>query len=324
MLANTVRIAEPRQCLLYTKKRVGMKKVYPDAATALAGIVKDGQTIAVGGFGLCGIPEALIEALRDSGVKNLTAISNNAGVDGFGLGQLLTTRQIKKMISSYVGEKKEFERQFLRSEESRVGKECRSRWWRDWSSDVCSSDLVDGFGLGQLLTTRQIKKMISSYVGENKEFERQFLAGELELEFAPQGTLAEKLRAGGAGIPAFYVRTGVGTLIAEGKETREFDGRVYVMERALVPEVSLVKAWKADKSGNLIFRRTARNFNPAVAMAGRITVVEVEEIVETGTFDPDAVHLPGIYVHRIVLNAHPEKRIEQRTLTPTVAKKEGA
>jgi 3-oxoacid CoA-transferase subunit A len=238
-----------------------VNKIYPSAAKALEGIVRDGQLLAVGGFGLCGIPEALIDALCASGVKNLTVISNNAG--------------------------------------------------------------VDGFGLGKLLDTRQITKMISSYVGENKEFERQFLAGELQLEFTPQGTLAEKLRAGGAGIPAFYVRTGVGTLIAEGKETREFDGRVYVMERALLPEVSLVKAWKADKSGNLLFRRTARNFNPAVAMAGKITVVEVEEIVETGTFDPDSVHLPGIYVHRIVLNAHPEKRIEQRTITTTSAKKEG-
>jgi len=230
-----------------------MRKVYPTAAAALQGIVRDGQLLAVGGFGLCGIPEALIAALRDSGVKDLTVISNNAG--------------------------------------------------------------VDGFGLGMLLETRQIKKMISSYVGENKEFERQFLAGELELEFTPQGTLAEKLRAGGAGIPAFFTRTGVGTVVAEGKELREFDGHTYVMEHALLPEVSLVKAWKADHSGNLIFRRTARNFNPAVAMAGRITVVEVEEIVETGTFDPDAVHLAGIYVHRIVLNAHPEKRIEKRTLS---------
>ena len=230
-----------------------MNKIYPSAAAALQGVVKDGQLLAVGGFGLCGIPEALIDALCASGVKDLTVISNNAG--------------------------------------------------------------VDGFGLGKLLETRQITKMISSYVGENKEFERQFLAGELKLEFTPQGTLAEKLRAGGAGIPAFYVRTGVGTLIAEGKETREFDGHQYILEKALVPEVSLVKAWKADKSGNLIFRRTARNFNPAVAMAGKITVVEVEEIVETGSFDPDAVHLPGIYVHRIVLNATPEKRIEQRTVT---------
>jgi 3-oxoacid CoA-transferase subunit A len=230
-----------------------VNKIFPSAAVALEGIVHDGQLLAVGGFGLCGIPEALIQALRDSGARDLTVISNNAG--------------------------------------------------------------VDGFGLGKLLETRQISKMISSYVGENKEFERQYLAGELQLEFTPQGTLAEKLRAGGAGIPAFYTRTGVGTQVAEGKETREFDGHVYVMERALVPEVSLVKAWKADKSGNLVFRRTARNFNPAVAMAGKITVVEVEEIVETGSFDPDAVHLPGIYVHRIVLNAHPEKRIEKRTIT---------
>jgi 3-oxoacid CoA-transferase subunit A len=228
-----------------------MNKVYPSAAKALEGIVRDGQLLAVGGFGLCGIPEALIEALKDSGVKDLTVVSNNAG--------------------------------------------------------------VDGFGLGKLLETRQIRKMISSYVGENKEFERQYLAGELELEFTPQGTLAEKLRAGGAGIPAFFTRTGVGTLVAEGKETREFDGKTYVLERALLPEVSLGKAWKADKSGNLIFRRTARNFNPAVIMAGRISVVEVEEIVDTGTFDPDAVHLPGIYVNRLVLNATPEKRIEKRT-----------
>ncbi|MDZ7589621.1 MAG: CoA transferase subunit A [Rubrivivax sp.] len=228
-----------------------MKKIYPSAAAALAGIVHDGQLLAVGGFGLCGIPEALIDALRDSGAKDLTVVSNNAG--------------------------------------------------------------VDGFGLGKLLETRQIRKMISSYVGENKEFERQYLAGELELEFTPQGTLAERLRAGGAGIPAFFTRTGVGTLVAEGKEVREFDGRTYVMERALVPDVALGKAWKADVSGNLIFRRTARNFNPAAIMAGRISVVEVEQIVPVGTFDPDAIHLPGIYVHRIVLNATPEKRIEKRT-----------
>jgi len=232
-----------------------MNKVYPSAAEALKGLVKDGQLMAVGGFGLCGIPEALIAALRDSGVKNLTVISNNAG--------------------------------------------------------------VDGFGLGQLLETRQIKKMISSYVGENKEFERQYLAGELELEFTPQGTLAEKLRAGGAGIPAFFTRTGVGTLVAEGKETREFDGHVYVMERSLNPEVSLVKAYKADKSGNLVFRRTARNFNPAAAMAGKATVVEVEHLVEVGEIDPDDVHLPGIYVTRIVVNANPEKRIEKRTTRPS-------
>ncbi len=234
-----------------------MNKIYPSAAAALQGIVKDGQLLAVGGFGLCGIPEALIDALRDSGVKNLTVISNNAG--------------------------------------------------------------VDGFGLGKLLNTRQIAKMISSYVGENKEFERQYLAGELKLDFTPQGTLAEKLRAGGAGIPAFFTKTGVGTIVADGKETREFDGQQYVMELALNPDVSLVKAWKADKSGNLLFRRTARNFNPNVAQAGKITVVEVEEIVETGTFDPDQVHLPGIFVHRIVLNATPEKRIEQRTVTKTAA-----
>ncbi|MFO0443211.1 MAG: CoA transferase subunit A [Betaproteobacteria bacterium] len=228
-----------------------MNKIYPSAAAALDGIVRDGQLLAVGGFGLCGIPEALIDALRDSGAKNLTAISNNAG--------------------------------------------------------------VDGFGLGKLLATRQITKMISSYVGENKEFERQYLAGELQLEFTPQGTLAEKLRAGGAGIPAFFTKTGVGTLVAEGKETREFDGELYVMERSLVPDVSLGKAWKADRSGNLVFRRTARNFNPAVIMAGRVSVVEVEEIVETGSLDPDAIHLPGIHVHRLVLNATPEKRIEKRT-----------
>ncbi len=230
-----------------------MKKVYPDAASALAGVVRDGQTIAVGGFGLCGIPEALIAALRDSGVQNLTAISNNAG--------------------------------------------------------------VDGFGLGQLLATRQIKKMIASYVGENKEFERQYLADELELEFTPQGTLAEKLRAGGAGIPAFFTKTGVGTIVADGKEVREFDGDHYVMERSLVADVSLVKAWKADPTGNLIFRKTARNFNPNVAMAGKITIVEVEQLVATGELDPDSVHTPGIFVHRIIVNAQPEKRIEQRTVS---------
>ncbi len=230
-----------------------MNKIFSSAKAALADIAKDNQTIAVGGFGLCGIPEALIAALRDSGVKNLTCISNNAG--------------------------------------------------------------VDGFGLGLLLETRQIKKMISSYVGENKEFERQYLAGELELEFTPQGTLAEKLRAGGAGIPAFFTRTGVGTLVAEGKETREFDGQVYVMERGLNPDVALVKAHTADKSGNLVFRRTARNFNPACAMAGKMTVVEVEHLVEVGEIDPDDVHLPGIYVHRIVVNTNPEKRIEKRTLS---------
>jgi 3-oxoacid CoA-transferase subunit A len=239
-----------------------MKKVFSSAAAALAGVVADGQLLAVGGFGLCGIPEALIDALRASGHKQLTVISNNAG--------------------------------------------------------------VDGFGLGKLLETRQIKKMISSYVGENKEFERQYLAGELELEFTPQGTLAEKLRAGGAGIPAFFTRTGVGTMVAEGKEARQFDGHTYIMERALVPDVSLVKAWKADTSGNLVFRLTARNFNPAVAMAGKVTIVEVEEIVPVGAIAPDDVHLPGIYVHRIVRNATPEKRIEKRTVTENVTHKAGA
>ena len=229
-----------------------MKKVFPDAASAIAGIVKDGHTIAVGGFGLCGIPEALIAAVRDSGVGNLTAISNNAG--------------------------------------------------------------VDGFGLGLLLGTRQIKKMIASYVGENKEFERQYLAGELELEFTPQGTLAEKLRAGGSGIPAFFTKTGVGTIVADGKDIRNFDGEDYVLERSLVADVSLVKAWKADRSGNLVYRKTARNFNPNVAMAGKITIVEVEELVEVGEIDPDQVHTPSIFVHRIIVNAHPEKRIEQRTV----------
>jgi len=230
-----------------------LNKLYPSATAALDGLVADGHTLAVGGFGLCGIPEALIAALRDSGRKQLTVISNNAG--------------------------------------------------------------VDGFGLGQLLTTRQIKKMISSYVGENKEFERQYLGGELELEFTPQGTLAEKLRAGGAGIPAFFTKTGVGTIVAEGKELREFDGETYVMEKALKADVSLVKAWKADKAGNLVFRKTARNFNPMIAAAGKVCVAEVEELVETGALDPDQIHTPGIYVDRLVVNAAPEKRIEQRTVS---------
>ncbi len=232
---------------------MALSKRYSDTHAALVDLVADGQTLAVGGFGLCGIPEALIAALRDSGVKDLTVISNNAG--------------------------------------------------------------VDGFGLGQLLTTRQIRKMISSYVGENKEFERQYLGGELELEFNPQGTLAERLRAGGAGIPAFFTRTGYGTIVAEGKETRRFDdGHWYVLETALKADVALVKAWKADEAGNLVFRKTARNFNPACAMAGRVCVAEVEELVPTGTIDPDQVHLPGIYVDRIVVNPTPEKRIEQRTV----------
>lgn len=226
-------------------------KIHPSAASALAGVVADGQTLAVGGFGLCGIPEALIAALRDTGVTGLTCVSNNAG--------------------------------------------------------------VDGFGLGLLLETRQIKKMISSYVGENKLFAQQYLSGELELEFAPQGTLAERLRAGGAGIPAFFTATGVGTVVADGKEVREFDGRKYVMERGIVADVALVKAWKADEAGNLIYRKTARNFNPMCATAGKVTIAEVEEIVPVGSLDPDQIHTPGIFVQRLVLNATPEKRIEQRT-----------
>jgi len=229
-----------------------INKLYPSAAAALEGVVSDGMTLAVGGFGLCGIPEALITALRDSGAKNLTAISNNAG--------------------------------------------------------------IDNFGLGLLLQTRQIRKMVSSYVGENKEFERQYLSGELELEFTPQGTLAEKLRAGGAGIPAFFTRTGYGTLVAEGKETRQFDGEWYVMERSLRADVALVKAWKADTAGNLIYRKTARNFNPMMATAGKLCIAEVEHLVPAGELDPDHIHTPGIYVKRLVVNATPEKRIEQRTV----------
>ena len=233
-------------------REVDMNKLYSNATLALQDVVQNGQTIAVGGFGLCGIPEALIEALKQTGVNDLTCISNNAG--------------------------------------------------------------VDDFGLGKLLQTKQIKKMISSYVGENKEFERQYLNGELEVELTPQGTLAEKLRAGGAGIPAFFTQTGVGTLIAEGKEQRDFDGKPYILENSLTADVALVKAYKADKAGNLIFRKTARNFNPECAMAGKFTVVEVEHVVEIGELDPDDIHLPGIYVNRIILNATPEKRIEQLTV----------
>lgn len=229
-----------------------VNKVYSSAKDALQDVVQDGQTLAVGGFGLCGIPESLIAALKQTGVKNLTCISNNAG--------------------------------------------------------------VDGFGLGLLLESKQIKKMIASYVGENKEFERQFLSGELEVELTPQGTLAEKLRTGGAGIPAFFTVTGVGTLIAEGKEEREFNGKPYILENSLTADIALVKAYKADTAGNLIFRKTAQNFNPVCAMAGKVCIVEVEEIVEIGALDPDQIHLPGIYVNRIVLNATPEKRIEQLTL----------
>ena len=229
-----------------------MKKLFASAKAALDGVVEDGQTIAVGGFGVCGVPEALIDALRASGVRNLTCISNNAG--------------------------------------------------------------LDDFGLGLLLGTRQIRKMIASYVGENKEFERQFLAGELQLEFTPQGTLAERMRAGGAGIPAFFTKTGYGTVVAEGKETREFEGERYVMEKGLRADVSLVKAWKADRQGNLVYRKTARNFNPVVAMCGRITVAEVEILVENGQLDPDQIHTPGIFVTRLIVNSHPSRRIEQRTV----------
>ncbi|MEO1013779.1 MAG: CoA transferase subunit A [Pseudomonadota bacterium] len=228
-----------------------MDKTYRDASAALEGVLQDGMTIMAGGFGLCGIPENLILAIRDAGVKDLTVISNNCG--------------------------------------------------------------VDDFGLGLLLETRQIKKMVSSYVGENKEFERQYLSGELELEFNPQGTLAERIRAGGAGVPGFYTKTGVGTVIAEGKEHKEFDGETYIMETGLVADLSIVKAWKGDGQGNLVFRRTARNFNPMMATAGRVTVAEVEELVEVGALDPDHIHTPGIFVQRIIEGEH-EKRIEQRTV----------
>ncbi|HTV07830.1 MAG TPA: CoA transferase subunit A [Candidatus Aquilonibacter sp.] len=228
-----------------------MNKLFPSADAALADIVRDGMLVAVGGFGLCGIPEALIAALKASGVRNLTVASNNAG--------------------------------------------------------------VDGWGLGVLLESRQIRKMISSYVGENAEFERQFLAGEVEVEFAPQGTLAERMRAGGAGIPGFYTRTGVGTDVAKGKEVREFDGHQYLLERAINADLALVKAWKADTHGNLVYRRTARNFNPNAATCGRITVAEAEVIVQPGELDPDQIHTPGIFVQRLVHNPHPEKRIERRT-----------
>ena len=229
-----------------------MKKVFPDAKSALAGQVEDGMTIMSGGFGLCGIPSRLIEALRDTGAKNLTCISNNAG--------------------------------------------------------------IDGAGLGLLLETRQISRMVSSYVGENKLFASLFLAGELELEFTPQGTLAERIRAGGAGVPAFFTKTGVGTLVAEGKEVREFDGESYVMERGLVADVALIHAWKGDTEGNLIYRKTARNFNPMMATAARVTIVEVEHLVEPGEIDPDCIVTPGIFVHRIVHVPDSDKRIEQRTV----------
>jgi 3-oxoacid CoA-transferase subunit A len=226
-------------------------KLFPDAHAALAGMVRDDMLLAIGGFGLCGIPEALIAALRDTGARNLTIASNNAGID---------------------------------------------QW-----------------GIGLLLQTHQVRKMISSYVGENAEFERQYLAGELEVEFAPQGTLAERMRAGGAGIPGFYTRTGVGTLVAEGKEHKDFDGHTYILERGIHADLALVKAWKADTLGNLIYRRTARNFNPLAATCGKITVAEVEIIVQPGDLDPDEIHTPGIFVQRLVHNPHPEKRIEKKT-----------
>ncbi|MGD0630719.1 MAG: CoA transferase subunit A [Terracidiphilus sp.] len=226
-------------------------KLWPDGRSALAGIVHDGMLLAIGGFGLCGVPDALILALRDSGVRNLTIASNNAGVD-------------------------------------------------EW-------------GIGMLLKTRQVKKMISSYVGENNEFERQFLEGELEIEFCPQGTLAERMRAGGAGIPGFYTRTGVGTLVAQGKEHKDFDGATYILERGIQADLALVKAWKADRLGNLMYRRTARNFNPNAATCGKITVAEAEIMVEPGDLDPDEIHTPGIFVHRVVHNPNPEKRIEKIT-----------
>ncbi len=227
-----------------------MKKIYSNAAKALEGVMFDGMLIAAGGFGLCGIPELLIAAIKDAGTKNLTVASNNAG--------------------------------------------------------------VDGFGLGILLETKQIKKMMSSYVGENAEFMRQYLSGELQLEFNPQGTLAERMRAGGAGIPGFYTKTGVGTVIADGKEHKDFNGQTYILEQGIFADLSIVKAWKADPSGNLVFRKTARNFNPPAAQCGKICIAEVEEIVPLGSLDPDTIHLPGIYVHRIVQGKH-EKRIEQRT-----------
>ncbi|MEK7343220.1 MAG: CoA transferase subunit A [Pseudomonadota bacterium] len=227
-------------------------KLYPDAQAALDGILKDGMLIAAGGFGLCGIPERLLDAVRDSGVKDLTFASNNAG--------------------------------------------------------------IDNEGIGKLLRTRQVRKMISSYVGENKEFERQYLAGELEVEFCPQGTLAERMRAGGAGIPGFYTKTGVGTQVAEGKEVKTFDGQDYILERGIFADLSLVKAWKADESGNIVFRKTARNFNVPAATCGKICVVEVEEVVPVGTLDPDAIHLPGVYVQRMIVGAPYEKKIEFRTV----------
>ena len=232
------------------------EKIFPDAATALAGVVFDGMSVLSGGFGLCGIPEKLIAALRDTGVKRLTCISNNAG--------------------------------------------------------------VDGFGLGLLLETRQIARMVSSYVGENKEFERQYLAGELALEFNPQGTLAERIRAGGAGIAGFYTKTGVGTLVADGKEVKTFDGEDHILETGITADLAIIKAWKADPYGNLVYRKTARNFNPMMATAGKVTIAEVEELVEAGSLDPDHIHTPGVYVQRLIVGTDYEKRIEQRTVREAV------
>ena len=234
-----------------------MKKIYPDAAAALDGLLFDGMTICAGGFGLCGIPERLIDAIRDNGVKDITVVSNNAG--------------------------------------------------------------IDNEGLGKLLRTRQIRKMISSYVGENKEFERQYLAGELEVEFCPQGTLAERCRAGGAGIPGFYTKTGVGTIVAEGKEHKDFDGETYILERGIRADLSIIKGWKADEAGNLVFRKTARNFNQPMATAGRTCVAEVEEIVPVGSLEPDSIHLPSIYVKRLILGAPYDKKIEFRTVRERAA-----
>ncbi len=249
---NSARVRSGVEMSTQDAKIGGLNKLYPDARAALDGLVRDGMLLAIGGFGLCGIPEALIIALRDTGARNLTIASNNAG--------------------------------------------------------------VDGWGLGLLLESRQVKKMISSYVGENAEFERQFLSGEVEVEFTPQGTLAERMRAGGAGIPGFYTRTGIGTMVAEGKEHKEFDGVTYILERGIRADLALVKAWKADTHGNLIYRRTARNFNPDAATSGRVTVAEAEIIVEPGELDPDEIHTPGIFVHRLVHNPRPEKRIEKRTV----------
>jgi 3-oxoacid CoA-transferase subunit A len=234
-----------------------MQKLYPDAAAALDGVLRDGMLIASGGFGLCGIPERLLDAIRDSGVKDLTFASNNAG--------------------------------------------------------------IDNEGIGKLLRSRQVKKMISSYVGENKEFERQFLSGELEVEFCPQGTLAERMRAGGAGIPGFYTRTGVGTKVAEGKEVKEFDGEEYILERGIFADLAIVKAWKADETGNVVFRKTARNFNVPAATCGKVCVVEVEEVVPAGSLDPDCIHLPGVYVQRMIVGAPYDKKIEFRTVRERVA-----